>query len=158
MNDRSVIIITGEEISSLSNQIFKLKVRPRYDHSCVLSEFINEHKIKYPYIDYAFAHNLVRMAVLSNIVIFSGKNFRLISLPDKITDFQLQQLEENNQLTTTANEILCIMSITREDDKLNSEEYNSSVAPKVYNSLIEEKHNKWKNEQISKTKQKNYPN
>ena len=46
MNDRSVIIITGEEMSSLSNKIFKLKVRPRADHSSILSEFINEHKIK----------------------------------------------------------------------------------------------------------------
>ena len=158
MNDRSVIIITGEEMSSLSNQIFNIKVRPRSDHSCILSEFINEHKIKYPYMEYAFAHNIVKMAVLSNIVIFEAKNFRLISLPDKITDFQFQQLEKNNQLRTAKEEILCIMDISKEEDKLNREEYNSSVAPKVYKSLIEEKHNKWKNEQVSKTKQKVYPN
>lgn len=158
MNDRSVIIITGEEMSSLSNQIFNIKVRPRSDHSCILSEFINEHKIKYPYMEYAFAHNIVKMAVLSNIVIFEAKNFRLISLPDKITDFQFQQLEKNNQLRAPKEEILCIMDISKEEDKLNREEYNSSVAPKVYKSLIEEKHNKWKNEQVSKTKQKVYPN
>lgn len=158
MNDRSVIIITGEEMSSLSNQVFNIKVRPRSDHSCILSEFVNEHKIKYPYMEYAFAHNIVKMAVLSNIVIFEAKNFRLISLPDKITDFQFQQLEKNNQLRAPKEEILCIMDISKEEDKLNREEYNSSVAPKVYKSLIEEKHNKWKNEQVSKTKQKNYPN
>lgn len=158
MNDRSVIIITGEEMSSLSNQVFNIKVRPRSDHSCILSEFVNEHKIKYPYMEYAFAHNIVKMAVLSNIVIFEAKNFRLISLPDKITDFQFQQLEKNNQLRAPKEEILCIMDITKEEDKIIRDEYNSSIAPKVYKSLIEEKHNKWKNEQVSKTKQKNYPN
>lgn len=154
MKDRSVIVITGEEMDSLSNQIYELNIYPKKDHSYVLAEFIKKNKIEYPYVEYAFSHDIVKMAILSNIVIFKSKSFKLISLPDKLTDFQLSQLKQNNIATINSKEMFCLINITQENDMIMHDEYNSSVAPKIYSSLIEEKNKKWKAEQVYKIKKK----
>lgn len=152
MNNRKVIIITGEKMESLSNQLFKIDVHPKCDHSYMLAEFIEENKIEYPYFDFAFSHDLVKMAVLSNVVIFESISLHIISLPNEITDFQLEKLKEHKDLFINDKSIFCLMNIRKERDKLVFEDYSTFIAPKIYDNLIEQKHKKWKGKQLKKIK------
>jgi len=158
VKNRVVNIITGDEMNDLSNKTFELEVHPKCDHSYILSEFMNEQKIKYKNCDLAFSHSIVQMAALSNIVIFKGGNFYLISLPNQITEYQLKKLEEYRPFIINERTILCLMDITKENERLVFNDYNSKISPEIYDYLINQKHQTWKSNQEEKTKRKQYPN
>lgn len=149
MKNCFVIIITGNDMGKISNQYYEMPVSNGSDHGFVLEQFMLEQEIDYPFWDYCFAHDAVKLAVLGNIVILTGNVFHIIALPDEISSYQRDELREIECLFNNEQSCLSIMNIFRESDRIVYEGIDSSASKKLYFELIEKKYQIWK--QKSKT-------
>lgn len=145
MNNSYVLIITGDQMGNLSNQFHKLIVSAGSDHTFLLEEFMLDHKIDYPYWDYCFSHDAVKLAVLGNIVILIGSIFHILAFPEMITDYQISILEDIHSLFNNDDSYFSIMNISKDLDKFVYEGLSSSICKENYDRLVFEKHEKWKN-------------
>lgn len=144
MSSRQVIIIMGDENNNLANEQYNLDVHPQCDHTYILTDFMLRNNVLYSGKEYRKFHVMLQMAILSNIVIFSTKSLCIISLPDQLTNYQLEKLKEQKEIIDLNNSLLCIMNI-KEEEKIIFEEISTTKSPLIFNDLIEEKNRKWLN-------------
>lgn len=144
MSNACVLIITGSNMGELSNQYFKLNVARGSDHSFVLEKFMLDYHIDYPFWDYCFSHDAVKLAVLGNIVILIGGFCHIVSLPDEISFYQKNCLEKFEALFYNEKSCFAIMNISKELERIVYEAIDSSVAKECYFDLVERKHQNWK--------------
>jgi len=138
------MIITGEEMKDISNQFFQFFVAPGGDHTFLLEEFMREHCIVYPYWDYCFAHEAMKLAIMGNIVVLVGSCYHVIALPDVISDFQVEYLKKVQELFYNDKSFLSIMNVQKDGESIIYEGIDSSDAKKRYSALIDEKNHKLK--------------
>lgn len=150
MDKSWVIVITGDEMQTLSGKTFPMEVYPGCDHFFKLACFVKENNICYPYNEFYFSSDIVKLAALGNVTLLLGVNCHIVALPPYLTQYQFEELGKSKDLFFNEKSLVSIMNIVENDGKLIYEPISTNDSFKRYDNLVAEKFQKGLCKKISK--------